>query len=65
LVVSESELATIADKIVADARHYYGVSLDEKKARALHRDIMMRLYLVRAEARRAWLGSALTRARGE
>jgi hypothetical protein len=63
--VSEQELAAIADKILADAQHYYGASLDAKAARAFHRDVMMRLFLVRAEAMQAWLGSAMRRGRGD
>ena len=59
------ELSAIADEIVTDARHYYGARLATPKAQALHLDIMMLLVRVRTEAGRAWLGSALTRGRGD
>jgi hypothetical protein len=59
------ELTAIADELVADIRHYYGVALDEKLARALRADIVARVLHVRKEAARAWLGSALTRGGGD
>jgi hypothetical protein len=63
--VSEAALSAIADQIIADARSYYGAGLDERMRQAFHRDLMMLLSRVHTDASRAWLGSALTRGRGD
>jgi hypothetical protein len=53
------ELAAIADEIMA------GVTLEAHDARRLRNRIFQALIYVRGEAMRAWLGSALTRTRGD
>jgi hypothetical protein len=53
------ELAAIADKIMA------GVTLEAGDARRLRNRIFQALIYVRGEAARGWLGSALTRERGD
>jgi hypothetical protein len=53
------ELSAIADEIMA------GFTLEAGDARRLRNRIFQALIYVRGEAGRAWLGSALTRGRGD
>jgi hypothetical protein len=54
------ELAAMADEIMAGV-----VTLEAQDARRLRNRIMAALIYVRHEAARTWLGSALTRGRGD
>jgi hypothetical protein len=54
------ELSAIADEIMAGF-----VTLEAHDARRLRNRIFQALIYVRGEAERAWLGSALTRGRGD
>jgi hypothetical protein len=58
-VTDDRELVQLADQILAD------IKLEASDAVTLRNRIVGAFMYVRAEASRAWLGSALTRGHGE
>ena len=62
---SHTKLRALADAIIEDAQDYCGRKMSAADASQFRANILTLLIEVRDEASRAWLGSALTRARGD
>jgi hypothetical protein len=61
----QHEITALADEILAAVQEVTEGALSPRQVKALPTGIVVRLLYVRTEAGRSWLGSALTRGRGD